>query len=137
MIGPKVERISDKATKRRRLRGSFPKSVTPRLRATLDARDGHKCAWHGDGCDLETLVPQHRSNRGQGGDPSKNRLSNLVWLCAAVNGLIESDPEWAQRARNLGIKLSLHDDPTCVPIDHAVHGSVWLDDAGSILRKAN
>jgi hypothetical protein len=129
MIGPKTVKLP-------RVRRPFPKTVTPTLRAAMDRRDGHRCAWHGTGCDLDTLVPQHRSNRGQGGDRSKNRLSNLVWLCSEVNGLIESDPEWAERARNLGVKLSLHDDPTVERIDHAVHGLVWLDDAGNVRGKA-
>lgn len=110
-------------------------TVAKRLLRALDARDGHVCAWHGPTCDPDTLVPHHRSNRGMGGDRSKNRLSNLVWLCADTNGLIESDAEWAERARNLGIKLSLHDRPEAALIDHATHGPCWLDDMGGVLTQ--
>lgn len=67
-----------------------------------------------------------------GGDKSKNRLSNLVWLCSSVNGLIESDAGYADCARADGIKLSIHANPAHVPIRHAVHGRVLLDDDGSV-----
>lgn len=67
-----------------------------------------------------------------GGDRSKNRLSNLVWLCAVVNGLIESDADWAERARDRGVKLSTFADPLGEAIRHAVHGWVWLDDDGGV-----
>lgn len=106
------------------------------LQRAMDARDGHRCVWHWEGaCDAETLVPHHRVNRGMGGRRSLNRLSNLVWLCSAVNGLIESDPEWADSARKRGIKLSGHAEPSDVLIVHAVHGSVWLLDDGTTQEK--
>jgi len=103
------------------------------LLKALDVRDGRVCAWHWVGaCDVETLVPHHRANRGHGGRPSLNRVSNLVWLCSAVNGLIESDAEWATSARLWGIKISSHADPVTVPIHHAVHGRVFLSDDGTV-----
>ena len=111
-----------------------PKSVTKRLRDALDARDGHLCAWHAAGCDLETLVPHHRVNRGMGGRASLNRLSNLVWLCAVVNGLIESSAEWAVGARVRGIKLSGHAEPSRERIRHAVHGWCLLTDGGGVVE---
>lgn len=110
-------------------------SVSKPLLRALEERDGRVCAWHGSSCGTETLVPHHRSNRGMGGDKSKNRLSNIVWLCAVTNGLIESDAEWAARARNLGIKLSIHDYPPGALIDHALHGPCWLDDNGGVLTR--
>ncbi|WP_156027647.1 hypothetical protein [Mycetocola saprophilus] len=100
------------------------------LLAELTNRDGHVCAW--TGIDDDTLVPQHRSGRGMGGDRSKNRLANLVWLRSSINSLIEDDPWWAEEARRRGIKISLHADPTLTPIVHAVHGTVILSDDGSI-----
>lgn len=51
--------------------------TTPkRLLKQLDQRDGHRCAWHYYGaCDLDTLTPQHRVNRGHGGRKSLDRLT--------------------------------------------------------------
>jgi hypothetical protein len=105
---------------------------TPKaLLKALDLRDGRVCAWHGVACGVDTLVPQHRANRGMGGRASMNRLSNLVWLCE-VNSLIESDTEWAIQARILGIKISSHADPDAEPITHAVHGRCFLNDDGTV-----
>jgi hypothetical protein len=108
---------------------------TPKaLLKALDARDGRACAWHWVGaCDVETLVPHHRANRGMGGRKSLDRLSNLVWLCD-VNSLIESDHEWAVSARLRGIKISSHADPDAEPITHAVHGRCFLNDDGTVTQ---
>ena len=104
----------------------------PLLKA-LDLRDGRACAWHWVGvCDAETLVPHHRANRGMGGRPSLHSIANLVWLCSSVNGLIESDHEWAVSARLRGIKISSHSDPDAEPITHAVHGRCFLNDDGTV-----
>lgn len=113
-------------------------TVTPRpLLRALDARDGHRCAWHKDDekeqCDPETLVPQHRGNRGMGGFKSANRLSNLVWLDSAKNLEAESDPVVAAEARRRGIKISRYDNPEHTPIEHAVHGRALLLDDGSVV----
>lgn len=106
----------------------------PLLKA-LDARDGHRCAWHFEGwCDTETLAPQHRANRGMGGRKSLHRLSNLVWLCSEMNGLIESHAGVARKALERGIKISSHAEPSMVRVRHAVHGWVLLDDNGGITR---
>jgi len=105
--------------------------TTPKaLLKGLEARDGHRSAWTGN--DDETLVPQDRSNRGMGGYRGNNRLSNFVWLESHINGLIESDAEWAAEARRRGIKISRYDEPSHTPIDHAVHGRCLLADDGSI-----
>lgn len=92
-------------------------------------RDGG-CVWHGLACDQDTLVPQHRSGRGMGGDRSKNRLSNGVALCSRLNGLIESDARMAEQARERGIKISLHADPAVLPVYYPDGSPWWLDDAG-------
>ena len=109
--------------------------TTPKaLLKALDLRDGHRCAWHWEGvCDPETLSPHHRANRGHGGRKSLHRLSNLVWLCSSMNGLIESDADAAQAARGRGIKISSFTEPSSMPILHAVHGSVLLGDDGSVV----
>lgn len=105
-------------------------TITPkRLLAALDARDGHRCAW--TGIDTGRLVPQHRQG-GMGGRKNKHRLSNLVWLDSIVNGLIESDPKFQADAVALGIKVSGFDEPSTVPIRHAVHGLCLLDDMGGV-----
>jgi len=103
-------------------------SITPKLvLRAIDERDGHRCAW--TGVESDTLVPQHRQG-GMGGRRGKHRLSNIVWLDSITNGLIESDPEMQAEAKRRGIKISLHADPTRVPVLHAVHGEVWLTDDG-------
>lgn len=102
-----------------------PQSV---LRA-VTARDGHQSAWTGD--DSETLVPQHRQG-GMGGSPTKHRLSNVVWLESHTNGDIESDPAMQAEAYSRGIKVSRFVDVAAVPILHAVHGWVLLDDEGGV-----
>lgn len=108
-------------------------SLPKKLLKALEVRDGRACAWHPEGmCDPETLVPQHRSNRGMGGRKSLNRLSNVVLLCSSTNSLIESDSGYADQARGLGIKISSHAEPSKEPITHAVHGRVYLDDLGGV-----
>jgi hypothetical protein len=106
-------------------------SYTPKpLLAALLKRDGARSAWTGR--ESETLVPQHRSNRGMGGRPSAHRLSNLVWLESEINGLIEADRGWQAEAIARGIKISLFDDPQTVPVVHAIWGKVLLFDDGDI-----
>lgn len=102
--------------------------MTPKwLLKALEKRDGHRSAWTGE--DVPELVPQHRAG-GMGGGKSKHRLSNVVWLESSLNGLIESDPYYQAEAKRRGIKISQHDDPSAVPVIHAVHGAVLLPDVG-------
>lgn len=103
---------------------STPKHV---LRAITE-RDGHECAWHGESCGTDTLVPQHRQG-GMGGSKLKHRLSNVVWLCSLQNGLIESDADEAAEARRRGIKISQHDDPRMIPVEYP-DGKYWITDDG-------
>lgn len=104
---------------------AIPKAI---LKA-ITARDGHRSAWTGD--DTDTLVPQDRGNRGMGGTRIYN-LANYVWLESHINGLIESRADWATEARRRGIKISKFSDPRLEPIDHAVHGAVFLDNQGGV-----
>jgi hypothetical protein len=104
---------------------AIPKAI---LKA-ITARDGHRSAWTGD--DVDTLVPQDRGNRGMGGR-SVFHLANYVWLESEINGFIESRADWAEEARRRGIKISRFSDPRLEPIDHAVHGSVYLDNLGGV-----
>lgn len=102
-----------------------PKAV---LRA-VTARDGHVCVWHGESCGTDTLVPQHRQG-GMGGRKTKHRLSNVLWLCSRLNGLIESDARLAEQARERGVKISLHANPAEVPVTYPDGSLWWLDDDG-------
>lgn len=104
--------------------------TTPKpLLKALEARDGHVSAWTGNDC--PELVPQHRQG-GMGGRRGKHRLSNVVWLESHLNGLIESDPAYQAEAVRRGIKVSGFDEPSHVPIHHAVHGLCLLDDDGGV-----
>ena len=105
-------------------------SFTPKQVKAIRERDDNRCAMCGE--EGDDLVPHHRANRGMGGRRSLNRLSNGVLLHSLENGLVESDPEMAVLARTKGIKISGHDEPSHIPIRHAVHGRVLLDDDGGI-----
>ena len=79
--------------------------------------------------DVVTAVPNHRQNRGMGGSKKRNHPANIVVLCSEINGLIESDPVWATRAREYGWKLRPWDDPLFVPVFQPMWGVWWrLDD---------
>lgn len=93
-------------------------------------RDGNRCAW--TGTESDRLVPHHRANRGHGGRPSLNRLSNLILLDSHINGMIESNHEWAAEARRRGVKISSHANPSLEPVWLAWAGWVRLDDFGGV-----
>lgn len=100
-------------------------TATPkRLLRALDARDGHLCAAHGLRCDPRTLTPQHRGNRGHGGRPSADVITNLIWLCSALNGEIESIAVAAAGARHWGWKISSFADASTIPV--FICGTWWL-----------
>lgn len=63
-----------------------------------------------------TLIPQHRINRGMGGSKKRDTPSNIIVLCAAFNGLIESDADAAEMARLSGWKLYSWDNPAETPV---------------------
>ncbi|WP_058629181.1 hypothetical protein [Microbacterium testaceum] len=77
---------------------------------TLRTRDGNVCVW--TGATTDRLVPQHRRNRGMGGNRDLNTLENGVLLDSIVNGLIESDAGLGEMAKAYGIKVGR----TTVPI---------------------
>lgn len=76
--------------------------------------------------DTETLVPNHRANRGSGSPKSLSRPSNIVVLCALMNGLIESDAKAAQTARRYGWKLSKYQNSAEQPYYDLVAGQWFL-----------
>ncbi|MFV0432836.1 MAG: hypothetical protein ACK5LO_02465 [Leucobacter sp.] len=65
-----------------------------------------------------------------GGDQTKHRLSNILYLESSLNGLIESDVGYAEKARRRGIKISRWADPTTVPVTYADGRTYMLDDDG-------
>lgn len=91
----------------------------------LLARDGYCLACGNDG---DTVVVQHRINRGFGGsgaNSKRNQPSNLVVLCSDYNQRMESDADTAQQARARGYKLESWQDPQMVPVWDAVR-SKWM-----------
>ncbi|RKR92843.1 hypothetical protein BDK92_7325 [Micromonospora pisi] len=76
---------------------------------------------------------QHRRARGNGGTrrPDTNTAPNLILLCGSAttgcHGWVESERE---AARPFGWAILSTDNPALKPIDHAVHGRVWLTGDG-------
>jgi hypothetical protein len=86
-------------------------------------RDG--CCPH-CGTDDDTLVPQHRANRGMGGSRSLDRPSNIIVLCSAANLLLETDAKFAEFGRELGWKLTRNQVPEFTPV--LLYDGFWLID---------
>lgn len=97
--------------------------MTPKQFAKYLERDQGRCYHCGT---TETLVPNHRANRGAGGSKERERPSNVVTLCARFNGEIEANAEAAAMARGMGWKLSSWDDPVTVPVFEVMSGIWWL-----------
>jgi len=89
------------------------------------ARDSHclHC-----GLQDETLVPQHRVNRGAGGSKAKrlSNASNIITLCAYFNYLIEASSEAAVTAQAYGWKLKTWQNPLEVTVYDYVSGNWYL-----------
>lgn len=101
-------------------------SVTKKEFAKFLARDGHclHC-----GLDDETLVPQHRRNRGMGGSKSLSNASNIIVVCSLSNGMFEASESHSVTAQGYGWKLRAGQDSLTTPVFDAFEG-VWylLDD---------
>lgn len=76
----------------------------------------------------DTLVPQHRINRGMGGSQLLDYPANILVLCSRANGLIESDPACATRARIYGWKLRPWENPLEQPFYDVATSSWYLLD---------
>lgn len=100
--------------------------VTNKEFAKFLARDGH--CYH-CGISDETLVPQHRRNRGMGGSRSRSNASNVVVVCSMVNWLFEASERASMTAQRYGWKLREGQDPQTTPVFDAYEG-IWylLDD---------
>ena len=101
--------------------------IPKRMLDALRVRDGNVCAF--TGVESDRLVPHHRANRGHGGSRAGNTLSNLVLVDSIVNGRFEDD--LAPVAREFGFKISRYAVPASIPLKHAIHGWVLLDDYGN------
>lgn len=100
--------------------------MTPKQFQKYLDRDGW-CLHCGE---TEAVSPQHRANRGMGGSKLRDVPSNIIVLCSAMNGLIESSHHHAQMAHSFGWKLSSWENPLEVPVWDSVTG-LWyrLDDS--------
>lgn len=87
------------------------------------------------GLDDDTLIPQHRVNRGMGGSKRLDKPSNIVVFCSAFNQLVESDALAASIARMAGWKLYADQDPATTPMFDSVSKHWWLlDDSFNRVR---
>ena len=77
----------------------------------------------------DTLVPNHRANRGHGGHKAGDDPANIVVLCSRMNGLIESDPVQADTARKYGWKIGRYEKPHETPIYDTVSDEWFLLDS--------
>ena len=88
-------------------------------------RDGH--CYHCGTTD-DTLVPQHRRNRGMGGSQSRSKPSNVVVLCSYINGIIEASEDHSKAAQRYGWKLRQGQDPLETPAYDSLTDTWWLFD---------
>jgi hypothetical protein len=94
---------------------------TYRERQAVLSRDGWVCSM---GCGSRATQVNHRANRGAGGSRSANRVGNACAICADCNFRLEDDAVAARKARELGVKISRHDDPESVPFYSQLFG-MW------------
>ena len=92
-------------------------------------RERDQWCWH---CgQYENLVPHHRANRGMGGSKVADNLQNVILVCAAYNGAMESDAAVANLARDLGHKLSKFLSPSEPVFDNYAKRWYYLDTKGN------
>lgn len=78
-------------------------------------------------CGIEApyLVPHHRQNRGMGGSKLRDTPSNILLVCAELNGAMEGQSKVAEDAKRFGWKLESWEDPLVIPIYDAVTGFLY------------
>ncbi len=78
---------------------------------------------------VDVAIPHHRANRGMGSFKALNTPANIIAICSELNGLMESDADWAARARAYGWKISKHSNPEFEPVYYPLEGRwYYLDD---------
>jgi hypothetical protein len=97
--------------------------MTPKEFAKYLKRDG---ACYHCGTTDDTLIPQHRANRGAGGSKIRDKPANIIVFCSAANGLLESDAILATQGRAYFWKLYTWQDPELEPVYEAHSGLWWL-----------
>lgn len=104
-------------------------AVSGSLVGVMDKKRFNRFLERDGGCihcgELDAVAPHHRRNRGMGGSKDRDTPSNIVVLCSVLNGLLESDPHWARKARDWGWKLTAGQDPTTTPVWIPVEGA-WF-----------
>jgi 5-methylcytosine-specific restriction endonuclease McrA len=84
------------------------------------------------GIDDRRLQVHHRKPRKMGGRADRlrtNAPSNLITLCEPHHTWVESH---RKQAYDTGLLVREHDDPSRIPLRHALYGPVFLHDDGSI-----
>lgn len=98
--------------------------LTDKQMNALRVRDNGVCVL--TGADTGRLVPQHRRNRGMGGDRTGNTLHNTVLLDSILNGLLESDATLSELGKAYGTKVpGWVVDPSHVPVFYP-HEHAWF-----------
>ena len=88
----------------------------------FEKRDTH-CPHCGIG--VPYLVPHHRKNRGMGGSKLLDNPSNILLVCAFLNGAMEQQSEVAIDAKRFGWRLESWQDPEVVPVYDAITGFLY------------
>jgi hypothetical protein len=86
----------------------------------------------------DTLVPQHRRNRGMGGSHQRrSKPSNIIVLCSSFNYTIEAVSEASVTAQQYGWKLRAGQEPEDTPVYDSYSGNWYLlfDDYSRIITK--
>jgi hypothetical protein len=98
----------------------------------IDFREQQCCARCGIRI-TENGSRHHRKLKSRGGG---DEVSNGVLLCGSgttgCHGWVHANPKQAEEK---GWMISSGGDPKLIPIVHAIHGKVWLDDEGGISRR--
>ncbi|TDC25938.1 hypothetical protein E1211_30500, partial [Micromonospora sp. 15K316] len=82
-------------------------------------------------------VQHRRARQGRDHRPDTNRPQNLILLCGSAttgcHGWVES---YRSAARDGGWAIRQTEDPAAMPVDHHLHGRVWLTADGGFTRHA-
>lgn len=112
--------------KRTRARPSVPAAV----RALVIARSGGWCEAKLSSCLGQATDQAHRIGRKMGGRPDAwHTAAGVLHLCRACHRWCHARPA---EAKDLGLMLDEHQDPTVEPLAYRGAGWVHLDDCGGL-----